>query len=236
VRAGNVEIGPRDPLAQRGAAPGRHVLIEVVDTGCGMAPEILDRIFEPFFTTKEIGQGSGLGLSTVLGIVQSHHGAVNVSSVVGQGSRFQICLPAATGELTADLPEPEGERLPRGRGELILVVDDEESILGMTRQTLETFGYRVVTAADGADALSRYVAQRDEIKAVLTDVMMPVMDGGALVLALRRINPAVRIAAASGLNPHADRVLAAAGISHFLAKPYSADALLRLLKTMLAAS
>ena len=222
----------------RGVAAGRYVEIEVSDTGCGIPAHLRDRVFEPFFTTKEIGKGTGLGLSTVIGIVRSHGGFVNVYSEVGKGTSFRVCLPAREDTMARGLPHGAvGEPLPRGNGELVLVVDDEASILHITRQTLEAFGYRALTAEDGAQAIGLFALHREDIAAVVTDMMMPVMDGLALIAALRRIDPDVRVIASSGLNAngHVAR-LAHADVEHFLAKPYSAEELLQTLRAVLASA
>lgn len=213
---------------------GQYVVVQVTDSGCGMPQEVIDRIFEPFYTTKELGKGTGLGLSTVLGIVRSHGGFVNVYSEVGRGSTFKVYLPAHEASVGPVAARPVGEPLPRGNGELILVVDDETSILDITKQTLLAFGYRVLTAEDGAQAISLYALQRDEVALVITDMMMPVMDGSALIRAMQRINPKVRVIAASGLKGNQDLARAtSAGVKHFLPKPYSADMLLQLIDLVL---
>ena len=231
----NVTIDETYALMNRDVTPGQYVRIEVTDTGTGMTKEVIERIFEPFFTTKEMGKGTGLGLSTVLAIVRSHAGFANVYSELGMGSTFKIYLPALTSSAAELASELEPVALPRGNGELILVVDDEAAILGITRQTLEAFGYRVMTAVDGAHAIGLFAQRPAEISAVLTDMMMPVMDGPALIAALLRIDPHVRIIAASGL--HANGSVAKAtslGVKKFLAKPYTADAMLIMLKSVLA--
>jgi CheY-like chemotaxis protein len=234
VSAQNAEIDDQYALMHRGLTAGRYVRLEVADTGSGMPREIVDRIFEPFFTTKEPGRGTGLGLSTVLAIVRSHHGAVTVYSEEGTGTVFKVYLPANEGtELQLD-GESQQQALPRGEGELILVVDDEASIVGITKQTLEAFNYRVVTAEDGAQAIAIFAGQREKIAAVITDMMMPIMDGAALIAALRRLDPEVRIIASSGLEANGRAVRAVnAGVKHFLQKPYSADAMLRVLREAL---
>ena len=132
------------------AKPGKYVALSVSDTGTGIDAAILDKIFEPFFTTKEIGKGTGLGLSTVLGIVKSHGGYLDVSSELGKGTTFRVYVPAVEKSSQIE-PEDETSHLPHGHGETILVVDDEASILTITSQTLEAFGYRVITATDGAE-------------------------------------------------------------------------------------
>jgi PAS domain S-box-containing protein len=234
VRGENRELDAQYAQMERGAAVGRYIVIEVTDTGCGIPREIVDRIFEPFFTTKEQGKGTGLGLSTVMGIVHSHGGFVNVTSEPGRGARFQVYLPAQAegerGDSASPIPVPD--QFPRGQGELVLVVDDEASILQITRQTLEAFGYRVIVAVDGAQAIALYATRAEEISVVLTDMMMPVMDGSTLIAALRRLNPAVRIVGASGLAGNASKV-AAAGVKEFLPKPYSADTMLATIRRVL---
>ena len=235
VSGRHVVIDEQYAVMNKGVVPGGYVVLEVTDNGSGMPKAIVDRIFEPFFTTKELGKGTGLGLSTLLGIVRSHGGFVNVYSEVGRGSTFKVYLPVPQDQQTAVLPAPGTETLPRGQGELILLVDDEISILSITRQTLETFGYRVITAEDGAQAIGLYAQSRAEIAVVITDIMMPVMDGPALIAAIRRVNPAARIIAASGLNANGNVARAThAGVKHFLAKPYTADAMLALLRDVLS--
>ncbi|MBX9854244.1 MAG: PAS domain S-box protein [Gemmatimonadaceae bacterium] len=216
-----------------GATPGRHVVVCVEDSGDGMPPDVLDKIFEPFFTTKELGRGTGLGLSTSQGIVRSHGGFLRAYSDAGHGTRMMIYLPAHDGDHAAAQDEVV-IHLPRGQGELVLVVDDEPSVRQITRQTLEAFGYRVLTARDGAEAVSLFAQKHREIAVVLTDMMMPVMDGLALIQVLLRIQPEVRVIAASGLNANGRTAKAAdLGIRHFLAKPYTTELLLRLLREVL---
>lgn len=205
---------------------GPYVVVSVSDTGTGISPEIMDRIFEPFFTTKEPGKGTGLGLSATFGIVKGHGGFIKVNSDVGKGTRFEVYLPAIeandTRKLEAKEPEP-----PSGRGELILVVDDEGSLREVMRTILERNGYRVMTAGDGAEAIASYVQREAEIKAVIMDMVMPIMDGPAGIKALHRINPKVKIIAASGLMER-DKIAEITDIEveSFLSKPYKAYNLL----------
>lgn len=216
------------------AKPGRHVVIEVTDTGTGISPENLQKIFEPFFTTKELGQGTGLGLSTVLGIVKSHGGFVRVYSEPGRGSTFRVYLPAERSE-ERFFVESESGALPRGHGEQVLIVDDEEAILEITSKTLDRYGYAVLTANNGADAIAQYVPRQNQIDVVLIDMTMPIMDGAASILALKKINPRVKIIAASGLASNmAVAKSAGGGVDYFLHKPYTAEALLQTLEKVLA--
>ena len=215
------------------AKAGRFVVITVSDTGPGMTPEVQSRIFEPFFTTKEMSKGTGLGLSTALTIVKSHGGFINVYSEPHKGSTFTMYIPALDAPGLAEEQKAQTE-LPTGNGELILVVDDENSIREITRGTLETFGYSVVTAADGTEALAIYADRKNEIAVVLTDMVMPFMDGPATVRALQRMNPDVKIIAASGLVAgHKPGEGTLEGVTIFLSKPYTAEKLLKALAQLL---
>ena len=212
--------------------PGCHVHLCIEDTGTGIPPELLERIFDPFFTTKEPGKGTGLGLSTALAIVRSHRGLLRPQSTPGEGTRFDLYLPALEGS-EAESPPPLHE-LPRGSGQTILVVDDESSVRQIARQTLEAFGYRVVLAADGAEATAIFAVRHREIDAVLTDMMMPVMDGATAIQVLLRIQPGARILASSGLHVDAMKARAErAGVRRFIPKPYTAETLLKALHEVL---
>ena len=233
LTAKNIRLDENYALMSLDAEAGNYVVVTVKDTGTGMSPEVVKRIFDPFFTTKEIGMGTGLGLSTALSIVKSHGGFVYVYSEVGKGTQFSINLPAsANGEDGSEklnvLPHPTGN------DELILVVDDEENIREITRATLEKFGYRVLTATDGTEALAAYAEHRDRIALVLTDMMMPFMDGPATIRALRKLNPELKIIAASGLTINEQSAdLQTLGINASLAKPYTAEKLLTMLADVL---
>jgi PAS domain S-box-containing protein len=212
------------------ARPGPYVVIRVTDSGTGIPPEIKDKIFDPFFTTKDIGKGTGLGLSTVLAIVKGHQGFIHLSSQIGKGSTFEIYLPAESPK-AEEITTAEGSIAPFGGGELILVVDDEEIILDISRKTLEKRGYRVLTAHEGATAVALYAQHRQDVAVVLTDMMMPVMDGIATLHALRRINPDVKVIAASGLSSNMNPAkMTDAGVRYFLHKPYRAETLLKTLR------
>jgi PAS domain S-box-containing protein len=233
IRAENTTVDENYAQMKLEAHAGDFVRIAVADTGTGMGPDVVDRIFEPFFTTKEVGRGTGLGLSTALTILKSHGGFVNVRSELGKGTEIAVYFP-----ISVDRQEQVGAvgvgELPCGHGELILVVDDEESIRQITKSTLETFGYRVLVAADGAQALEQYATNRDDIAIVITDLLMPLMDGVATIRALRKLKPNVKIISVSGLADDAKTVEAArAGVETFLPKPYTAEQLLRALAQVL---
>jgi two-component system, cell cycle sensor histidine kinase and response regulator CckA len=228
VEAANVELDDHYAAMSPDATAGPHVRISVVDSGTGIAAEVLPQIFDPFFTTKEVGKGTGLGLSTAAAILRGHGGFVNVYSEPGTGTTFHLYFPAHTSR--DQVPdEVRATELLKGSGELILVVDDEGSVRDITRQTLEAFGYRVVTASDGADAVAVYARQGPDIDLVLTDMVMPIMDGPSTIRALRRMDPGVRIVAASGLGANGGVARAAdSGVRHFLPKPYTAHTLLEI--------
>ncbi len=233
IRAENVFVDENYARMHLEAKPGRFVVITVADTGTGMAPEVLSRIFEPFFTTKDMTKGTGLGLSTALTIVKSHGGFVNVYSEVGKGSQFGVYFPAFETDDAARVSKPQID-LPLGHDELVLVVDDEEAIRQITRSTLETFGYRVLTASDGTEAVALYAEHRNDIAVVLTDMLMPFMDGPSTIRALLKMNAEVKIIAASGLAVgHQAGEASLEGVKVFLNKPYTAEKLLKALADVL---
>jgi PAS domain S-box-containing protein len=205
---------------------GPYIVITVSDTGTGIPPEVMDRIFEPFYTTKEHGKGTGLGLTIALGIVKSHGGFITIYSEIGKGTAFKVYLPAITTTETLKAQEHQQE-LPAGHGESILVVDDEDQIREITKKILEKHGYKVITANDGKEAIVLYSQHKEEIKLVLMDMMMPVMDGTSCIRELRKANPEIKIIAVSGLTEK-DK-LAKVDDFHaqaFLSKPYAAEKLL----------
>jgi len=215
------------------ANQGTYVLVTIEDTGVGMSEEVLARIFDPFFTTKEIGRGTGLGLATAATIIKSHGGFINVYSEPGRGSKFSIYL-LATEIGVEELSEVTAIDYPSGNGELILVVDDEPNILEITAATLKKYGYRSLTATDGAEGLAIFAQKKDEIAAVLTDISMPLMDGPAMVRALRKIGANTRVIAMSGLmNPQQISQLEDLSVDEFLAKPFNAEKLLSTLSEVL---
>jgi PAS domain S-box-containing protein len=217
-------IGAMDAGLDPQARPGRYVAIKVSDTGTGIPVAILDRIYEPFFTSKPTGKGTGLGLSTSTAIVKSHGGFMRVDTEVGSGSTFTVFLPAQ--DLTSALaPTKTAPAIARGSGETVLVIDDEQPLLRMTSLVLESFGYRVLLAESGPEALTMFQAHRDDIKLVITDMTMPVMDGATVIKKIREIDPGARIIAASGLG--AQQAARVPGVMRFLPKPLTADTLMQ---------
>lgn len=213
------------------AKVGPYLVITISDTGAGVASEILDRIFDPFFSTKEMGKGTGLGLSTVIGIVKSYGGFVKVSSEVGKGTQFKVFFPATE---ATDSVVPKDLRFLEGNGELILVVDDEPSILSVCKEALQLHNYRVLTATDGIDAIAQYAQHRAEISVVLMDMMMPELGGERAIKTLKLLNPQAKIIATSGITANQGLAEAAGAEVTFLSKPFSTDDLLNILHGVLA--
>jgi len=217
-----------------GAKEGLYVGMSVTDTGIGMTKETVERIFEPFFTTKEKGKGTGLGLSMVYGVVKNHGGYVRVYSEPGEGSAFKVYLPA-NGK--AELKEPSRNESPANGTEMILVVDDEEPIRSLAKDALENFGYTVLLAENGEQAIETYKTRRDEIDLVVLDMIMPKMGGRETFLNLKAMNPDVKALLSSGYsqNAKAEEILSS-GVSGFVQKPYQIDALLSRVRSVLDAN
>jgi signal transduction histidine kinase/ActR/RegA family two-component response regulator len=226
LAAENVTLDDKSAAQLLDAKAGHYVRLTVADTGSGIAPEILDKIFDPFFTTKGSDKGTGLGLSTVLGIVRSHGGFVEVQSKVGYGSRFEVYLPAIPESQPAAVAA-QRQAPPQGQGETILVVDDEQTFREVTEGTLTQNGYKALTANDGTEAIALFAQNRDAVKVVLIDMMMPFMDGPATIRAMRRLNPQIKLIGVSGLSAGAlPPDVARLELQAFLHKPFTAEALL----------
>jgi PAS domain S-box-containing protein len=174
---------------------GNYLKLSVLDTGCGIEPQILDRIFEPFFTTKEIGKGTGLGLSVVHGIIKSHGGDIEVLSKVGSGSTFSVFIPVSS---QSESKTPDESDLCTGGTEHILFVDDEPAIIAIGQKILENFGYRVTARASSHEALQAFAAQPEKFDLVITDQTMPHLTGDQLLTELRKIKPQIPIIVMTG--------------------------------------
>jgi len=211
---------PEGQAARHRVAPGRYAAIAVEDSGVGMDEAILARIFDPFFTTKEVGKGTGLGLSMVYGIVRQHDGFVEVHSALGKGSRFEVYLPARSGRVSGARAEPSAPA-PRGRGESILLAEDEPVVRDVWAAILRRHGYEVVAVEDGERALAAYRAA-GRFDLVVMDVTMPRLGGPEAAAVIRAIDPELRVLFASGCPQRAT-----AGLTPILEKPLPPEELLR---------
>jgi two-component system cell cycle sensor histidine kinase/response regulator CckA len=217
-----------DPLVAsgiEGGRSGRFLVLGISDTGTGIPPEILSRVWEPFFTTKTAGRGTGLGLSTVRGIVENHQGFVRLITKLGQGTAFEIFLPAAE-ETMPPMPTAKTSTAKMGNGELILVVDDDVNVRDVIAATLVRHGYRIATATDGTEAVALFAPRNLEFRLVIADVSMPNLNGTQLARVVRSLNPAVAVIMISGLAEEQERARAHAFDGSFLPKPFSSELLL----------
>jgi two-component system cell cycle sensor histidine kinase/response regulator CckA len=233
MTACNVTVDEAWVAVNPDASPGRHVCFAVRDTGTGIPPENLERIFDPFFSTKPPGSGTGLGLASVLGIVRGHGGFTRVESALGQGTTFGLYFPASAGPGAGELA-PEGIPLPQGSGEHVLVVDDEPAVRVVVQRILERNGYQVRLAGDGAEAMRLIAEDAGSLQVVITDMMMPGMDGAELCRVLSREAPGIRVVGMTGI---AGKLTAqgetAPPWSGELLKPFPADRLLRVIHEVL---
>lgn len=226
VHATRAEITAADATAHPGATAGPAVVFRVSDTGCGIPAESHARVFDPFFTTKEIGKGTGLGLPTALGIVRGHGGYITFRSTPATGTTFEVHLPLSRRE-----PAPHGavavKRPARGHGELILVIDDERILRQATENVLRAYGYRAICAGDGAEGVTLASVFANELRVVLTDLMMPQLDGFLTAKALHKVVPDVPILAMTGnAGPDVEERMKAARISKLICKPFEPHVLL----------
>jgi two-component system, cell cycle sensor histidine kinase and response regulator CckA len=206
-------------------APGRYVMVAVSDNGCGIPESVKNRIFEPFFTTKGNDGGTGLGLSTVYGIVKQAHGDILVYSEVGVGTTIKIFIPGLDEKLDGQAASPEAVEMPKGE-ETILLVEDEESIRGLTARLLRQQGYRVIQASEGHEALDKVNSIKGPIHLLMTDVVMPMMNGPDLARRLQSEYQKMKVLYFSG---YTDAFIIRKGMiapgSHFLQKPFTFEAL-----------
>lgn len=234
LSAENVRLSEAQAKLNPQAKPGPYVVLTVSDTGEGIPQGIIERIFDPFFTTKPEGKGTGLGLSTVLAITKNHGGFVTVYSEPGKGSVFKVYLPATVTPETSVAAETSDA--PRGNGELLLLVDDEAGLREATRLVLEENGYRVLTATNGEEGVREFLTRRDDVRAVVTDMMMPVMSGVDMIRTIRLVAERLPIVAMSGMDETDRRnELAAMGVGEILVKPCEPRLLLRALHAELKA-
>ncbi len=222
IKTSNVRVDEETLNSLPGIKRGDYVMLSVTDSGVGMSPEVQERIFEPFFTTKEKGKGTGLGLSTVYGIIKQTAGHIWVSSEPGKGTTFEICFPRV------DEPLPEGQKatspgILRGGRETILIVEDEEGVRKLTRKILSRQGYKVLEASSGGDALLLCEQRNEPIHLILSDVVMPGINGPELARRLQALAPEVKVLFMSG---YADQAIFQSGIleekASFIQKPFSA--------------
>jgi two-component system, cell cycle sensor histidine kinase and response regulator CckA len=231
------EINEQEAAAVSGARPGSFACLSVSDTGRGIAPEIRPRIFEPFFTTKDVGKGTGLGLATVYGIVQQHHGWIEVRSEPGQGAAFLVYLPRLVDAGPLPGTAPELAAMPRGN-ETILLVEDEPAVRTLVRNILARLGYRILEAHSGATALKLWQEQGDEIDLLLTDMVMPDhMSGRELAQRLQQDRSNLRVVYTTGYNAQiAVRDFPLQEGVNFIAKPFSPGKLAGIVRASLDAS
>ena len=228
----NFEVDEHYASMTTGATPGPHVLLQVSDEGRGIPRHVIEKIFDPFFTTKQVGQGTGLGLSTVLGIVKNYGGFMNVYSEPGHTS-FRVFLPASNAATTkAVISDPQ--IVPNGRGEKILIVDDEPCIRTAAQRVLQGWGYEALVAEDGVSALALYAQQPDKIDLILTDLVMPLMDGLMLIRAVRKLSPDQKIILSTGRDEDMEsQEIRSLGVDACLMKPHSREKLLLTLEETL---
>ncbi|WP_026379643.1 cell cycle histidine kinase CckA [Afifella pfennigii] len=239
IRTANIdEDGSARFRRREGFKAGEYVLIEIADTGTGMSPEVMEKVFEPFFTTKDTGKGTGLGLSTVYGIVKQTDGFIFVDSVPGKGSTFSILFPRHVPEAQEEAGEakPKAEPTDLTGSAGILLVEDEEAVRAFAARALKARGYKVHEAASGREALDIMETEGAEVDLVVSDVVMPEMDGPTLLKELRKANPALKIIFVSGYAEDAfARHLPESEEFHFLAKPFSLKDLATAVKKALEA-
>ena len=232
IKAENIEIDELYCSAKGEAESGSYVKLIINDTGVGISPENLSRIFEPFFTTKEVGKGTGLGLAMVYGIVKGHKGWIEVESKIGAGASFYICLPVA--ETTPELVEEQVVFSLEGGHETILLVDDEESVIDFGQDLLVNFGYKVIIANDGIEAVEIYRRKTKSIDLVILDLSMPRKSGRETLSELLEINPDIKVIVSSGFDKGGPvKQLLDMGAKAFVPKPYGMEKMLGAVRKIL---
>ena len=212
----------------------KYVEISVADEGTGMTDATAQRIFEPFFTTKELGRGTGLGLSLVYGVVKTHGGFVDVDSRLGAGTVFRLYFPVSESAAPGEERPPEGKIPAAGKGEGVLIVEDEPTLLGLLESALLDRGYRVFLASDGMEGIAAYREHMDEIAVVMTDFGLPRVDGATLFRSLRLLNPSVKVVMASGFfEPHMKSELKKQGVRALISKPYGLEEVLAVVRDVI---
>lgn len=231
IQAENITIDENYAQINPLAKPGEYILITVEDSGNGMPADVLNRIWDPFYTTKEVGKGTGLGLSTALSIVKGHEGFINAYSEINKGTQFAIYIPASENK-SEEASIEKANSYPRGNGELVLIVDDEEHIRQIASATLEKYGYKTLTAGDGTEAIAVFT-QQENVDLVITDMAMPYMDGAATIRALRKIKPDQKIIASSGLTSAQKSDKDGLNVNAFLPKPFTSEKMLNAISDVL---
>jgi PAS domain S-box-containing protein len=229
----NVKISPAETALHKDVKPGNYLCLSVSDTGHGISAEQIERIFQPFFTTKAPGKGTGLGLSTCQSIAKSHSGFITVQSKINSGTEFKVYFPAS-GVTPLEEAVIPARSLPTGKGECILIVDDEEGLLAITRAALENYGYNVLTASSGFEAVVQFTKNQDAVNLVITDLAMPFMNGLETIAALRKIRPDIKIIIASGSEKEIEEAKNLIITNAFIAKPFTNDALIEIVHEVLA--
>ena len=229
----NVKISSAEAALHKDVKPGNYLCLSVSDTGHGISAEQMEKIFQPFFTTKAPGKGTGLGLSTCQSIAKSHNGFITVQSKIKSGAEFKVYFPASN---VASLEEAALHKtpLPAGKGECILVVDDEEGLLAITRAALENYGYNVLTASSGFEAVVQFTKNPDAVNLVITDLAMPFMNGFETIAALRKIRPEIKIIIASGSDKEVEEAKNRIVTNSFVAKPFTNDELIETVHEVLS--
>lgn len=231
LQAENVQADEAFAAAHSSARPGRYVVFTVKDSGMGIRPEVRPNLFKRFFSTKPAGQGAGVGLANAQNIAQAHGGFILIESEPGWGTTVRVYVAAASETAVPAARAGDSVILPAsGKGEGVLLVDDDTGVRTMCKNTLEQFGYRVFTAGDGDAAVATFAEVHDRIQIVITDLSMPTLNGDSVVAAVKRLKPAVRVIVSSGfLDQNRCRELRALGCNAFLNKPFTIAQLLRVL-------